>query len=320
MNENLRIVVIGGGTGTSRLLKEVKAHTEQLSVIVSMSDDGGGTGVLRREIEALAMGDVRQCLSALSAYDERSKFLDYRFTDGSLKGQSAGNVFLAALEKSTHSFTEAIAVASEMLGCTGKVIPVTLDNVTLLMKWQDGTVLEGEHVIDDGEFIKDPRMADLTFKPNASLHTEAVNAIRDADIVVIAPGDIYTSIGPVLATEGVGEALAQSRSKKVYICNIKEKKGHTTGFSVTDHADELERIAGVTFLDAVICNTPQTGADVGLDAGQVAQAQYEVVASDIRAADVALVDDGSGVKRSQARHDAKKVIEELYSFYNRSNM
>lgn len=253
-----KIAVIGGGTGSFTLLSALKNHTTQLAALVNMADDGGSTGVLRDELGALPPGDVRQCLVALSSSPKVRDLFNYRFEEGTFQGHSFGNILLTALEQVTGSFSEAVETASEILHVNGTVVPATLDDVRLKLEWPEAsTVLHGERTIDADYFRHDPRKATLSLTPSASANEMALAAIRDADLIVIAPGDLYTSLGPLLIIDGIGEALAASKAVKIYVSNLVTKRGQTEGFSVADHADEIERFAGRPFLDYVLYNEQQ---------------------------------------------------------------
>lgn len=253
----IKITVIGGGTGSFTLLSALKDHTSQLAAIVNMADDGGSTGVLRDELGVLPPGDVRQCLVALSDSPKIRDLFNYRFGGGTFEGHSFGNLFLTALEKTTGSFAEAIETASDVLRVNGTVIPATYDNVRLEMMWPGSKTLtlHGERVIDAEHFKNDPRKATLSLTPTPAVNPMAIQAIEQADLVVIAPGDLYTSLGPLLVIDGIGEALRRTEAKVVYVCNLVTKDGQTNHFSVSDHASEIERFGGGEFLDAVLFNS-----------------------------------------------------------------
>jgi len=253
-----KITVIGGGTGSFTLLSSLKEYTSQIAALVNMADDGGSTGVLRDELGALPPGDVRQCLVALSNSPKVRDLFNYRFEEGTFQGHSFGNILLTALEKVTGNFSEAVETASEILRINGVVVPATLDNVRLRLEWPEVSMtLHGERVIDADYFKYDPRKAVLSLTPNATANPLALKAIEEADLVVIAPGDLYTSLGPLLVIDGIGEALRKSKAKKVYVSNLVTKQGQTEGFTVADHADEIERFAGGPFLDYVLYNCQQ---------------------------------------------------------------
>ena len=254
----ISVAVIGGGTGSFTLLSSLKDHTSRIAALVNMADDGGSTGVLRDELGVLPPGDVRQCLVALSNSPRVRDLFNYRFEEGTFGGHSFGNILLTALEKTTGSFSEAVETASEILRVRGTVIPVTLDDVRLKMEWPSSSIiLHGERVIDAEHFKNDPRKATLSLVPSATVNPTAVEAIRHADLVVIAPGDLYTSLGPLLIIPEIGEALRKTAALKVYVSNLVTKQGQTDGFTVGDHAAEIERLAGSHFLDYVLYNSQQ---------------------------------------------------------------
>ncbi len=325
----IKIAVIGGGTGSFTMLSALKRYTSQIAAIVSMADDGGSTGVLRDELGALPPGDVRQCLVALSDSPKVRDLFEYRFDSGTFGGHSFGNVLLTALEKVTGDFSQAVETASEILRIRGTVIPATLDNVRLKMAWEEKSiVLHGERVIDSEYFKHDPRRAKLSLTPTAVPHPMAVAAIEQADIVVVAPGDLYTSLGPLLVIDGIGEALANTQALKVYVSNLVSKKGQTDGFTVSDHAAEIERFAGQKFLDYVLYNkaTPskavakrykeEGGYVTKADTKVLSKQSYKAVGGDFLGT-MAMANGADTLigKRSLIRHDAKavaKLILELY--------
>ena len=255
-----RIVVIGGGTGSFTLLSGLKYYARDITALVNMADDGGSTGLLRDELGVLPPGDVRQCLVALSDTPKVRELFNYRFDEGSLRGHAFGNLFLTALEKMTGSFAEAVDLAGEVLHITGRVEPITLNPTTLVMHYSDGSVVNGEFTIGHADFSGKLR-PDISLEPRALINPTAREALLRADIVVIAPGNLYGSIAPALVVDGVREALQSSRAKKVYICNLVTKPGQTDGFSVADYAEEIERFAGVA-LDYVVYNDTPPSKDL----------------------------------------------------------
>jgi len=328
----LKIAVIGGGTGSFTLLSALKEHTSRLAAIVSMADDGGSTGVLRDELGTLPPGDVRQCLVALSDSPKVRDLFNYRFEEGTFGGHSFGNILLTALEKATGSFSEAVETASEILRVNGAVIPATLDNVRLKMEWAHiSTILHGERVIDAEYFKHDPRLATLSLVPNAQPNPTALAAIEQADLVVVAPGDLYTSLGPLLVIDGIGEALQHTKATTVYVCNLVTKQGQTAGFTVSDHAAEIERFAGGEFLDYVLYNNQQPTDEVLERYHEEGAYLVEATTNDLRAAhykaragkflgDMAeeSVADSLPVTRSLIRHDATAVASALMGIYRRA--
>jgi uncharacterized cofD-like protein len=328
--QDIRIAVIGGGTGSFMMLSALKAHTSQLAAIVSMADDGGSTGVLRDEHGTLPPGDVRQCLVALSESSKVRSLFDYRFDGGTFGGHSFGNILLTALEKVTGDFSEAVETASDILRVRGTVIPATLDNVRLKMEWEDiSVVLHGERVIDAEYFQHNPREAKLSLVPNARSNPTALSAIEQADIIVVAPGDLYTSLGPLLVIDGIGDALKHSRAVKIYVSNLVSKAGQTDNFTVSDHAAEIERFAGVEFLDYVLYSSEVPSLEVAarykeeggyvtiVDKDKLANAHYVAVGANLLGAMAQPHDrDKIPVTRSLIRHNGDAVGDMILNIYH----
>ena len=326
---DIKIAVLGGGTGSFTLLTALKNHTSQIAALVNMADDGGSTGVLRDELGVLPPGDVRQCLVALSTTPKLRDLFSYRFEEGTFGGHSFGNILLTALEKATGSFSEAVETASEVLRIKGTVIPVTLDDVRLHMEWPGTSLmLHGERVIDAEHFKNDPRKATLSLVPSPTVNQVAVEAIRQADIVVIAPGDLYTSLGPLLVIPEIGKALASTKALKVYVSNLVTKQGQTEGFTVADHADEIERLAGNNFLDAVLYNSEEPSEEqkiryekeqaftVVIDEERLQKAHYTPVSgSFLGQVENKEKSDVLPVTRNLIRHNSKAVAKALIRLY-----
>jgi uncharacterized cofD-like protein len=328
-----KVVVIGGGTGSFTLLSALKEHTDNITAIVNMADDGGSTGVLRDELGALPPGDVRQCLVALSESAKIRELFNYRFTEGTFSGHSFGNLLLTALEKVSGNFSDAVETASEILNIKGTVLPATLDNVRLRMEWPDDEklTLHGERVIDEYYFRKDPRTAMLSLLPTAQANPQAIRAIKEADIVVIAPGDLYTSLGPLLIIDEIGRALQSTKATVVYVSNLVTKKGQTEGFTVSDHAAEIERFIGVHVLDYVLYNASKPNEQlakiyreeenayiVDVDTDRLQRQHYQAIGGDFLG-DMAKGQDGSEhlpvAKRSLIRHDAEATAAEIMTIF-----
>lgn len=249
----VNVVVIGGGTGSFTLLRRIKNYTSHVTALVNMADDGGSTGQLRDELGVLPAGDIRQCLVALSQAPRTRDLFNYRFEEGTFAGHAFGNIFMAALEKMTGNFAEGVEEASRVLNIVGSVEPVTLDPVTLVMKTSDGVVTRGEFQIGHANFDGMQR-PHISLDPDPTLNLKAAEAIATADIVVIAPGNLYGSLAPALIVPGMQEALNATKAKKVYVCNLVTKPGQTDGFTVSDFADEVERFSNCK-LDYVLYNT-----------------------------------------------------------------
>jgi uncharacterized cofD-like protein len=245
------IVVIGGGTGTFTVLSGLKKYPYNLTAIVTMSDDGGSTGILRDELGVLPPGDVRTCLVALSSSDKLMRTLmNYRFDNGKLKGHSFGNLLLSALEKITGSFDEAVEKASEVLRIRGRVVPATLDKVRLVARV--GTrIIRGEEKIQNSHL--NGSLKKLWLEPHGRANPKAIAAIRSADIIIIGPGNLYASLVPNLLVRGIPEAIGKSKAKKIFICNLMTKTEHTHGWSVADYVRSIEAYLGSP-IDIVVYN------------------------------------------------------------------
>lgn len=330
----VKIAVIGGGTGSFTLLSALKEHTSQLAAIVSMADDGGSTGVLRDELGVLPPGDVRQCLVALSDSPKIRDLFNYRFEEGTFGGHSFGNILLTALEKATGNFSEAVETASEILRVNGTVIPATLDDVRLKMEWPGKSLtLRGERVIDADDFAYDPREATLSLEPSAKVNPLATQAILQADLVVLAPGDLYTSLGALLVIDGVASALEQTKAPVVYVSNLVTKQGQTAGFTVSDHAAEIERFIGAPVLDYVLYNRQIPSEElakryeevegsyvVEVDKPALQAAHYRAYGGKFLRSDLQPTHTGDmlPVTRSLIRHDAAAVASAIIKLYELS--
>jgi uncharacterized cofD-like protein len=329
IKNDIKIAVIGGGTGSFMILSALKDRTKQIAAIVNMVDDGGSTGVLRDELGTLPPGDVRKCLIALSDSPKIRDLFNYRFEKGTFGGHSFGNILLTALEKVSGSFSEAVETASEILRVNGMVIPATLDNIRLKMEWPEASVvLKGERIIDANYFKYDPRRANLSLTPPAQANPLALKAIDQADMIVISPGDLYTSLGPLLIVNGIAEALLKTKAICVYVSNLVTKHGQTTDFSVSDHVDEIERFVGAPFVDYVLYNeqiptnvmarryAKENAFIVKIDKAKLKKAKYTAIPGSFLGQMVKNSKaDTLPVTRSLIRHDEKAVADALILLY-----
>lgn len=244
-----KIVVIGGGTGSFVVLSALRDMGQEVSAIVTMSDNGGSSGLLRDELGVLPPGDVRQCLVALSGAPELLRQLfTHRFSKGSLAGHTVGNLFLAGLEDMTGSFDQAVKTAAKVLRIRGNVIPATLKPVNLVALLENGKRIYGETNIDIPKHDGKLRIKKLLLKPNASANPAALESITRADYIIIGPGDLYTSIIPNFLIKGIPEAINASRAKKIYICSIMTKFGETNNFSTSDFFNAIKHyVANIDF-------------------------------------------------------------------------
>lgn len=251
-----KIVTIGGGTGLSVLLRGLKKYTENLTAIVTVSDDGGGSGILREDMGMLPPGDIRNCVVALANTEPIiESLMQYRFKDGQLKGQSFGNLFIAALNDICGSFDEAVKEISNVLAVTGKVLPVTLEDVVLFAELEDGTVIKGESQIPIKQQTTNQRIKKIFIKPsNCKALPEAIEAIQDADAVILGPGSLYTSIIPNLLIKDISKAIQKSDAIKVYVSNIMTQQGETIGYSLGDHINAIYQHSDKIEIDYAIVN------------------------------------------------------------------
>jgi len=251
------IVCVGGGTGLSTLLRGLKKITQEITAIVTVSDDGGGSGVLRDELGMPPPGDIRNCMQALSNAEPTIEMLmAYRFDSGSLAGQSFGNLFLAAINGISESFDKAVIRMGEVLSITGRVLPVTTDDVHLWAEFEDGSSVVGESKIAAAKEERKSRIKRVELAPHsAKALPECTRAIRDADMIVLGPGSLYTSVIPNLLVEGISDAIRDSDALKLFVCNIMTQPGETEGYSVSEHIREVFAHAGGKLFDCCLVNS-----------------------------------------------------------------
>ncbi|MBK9342654.1 MAG: YvcK family protein [Dehalococcoidia bacterium] len=307
-----RIVAIGGGTGLSTLLRGLKGHTSNLTAIVTVADDGGSTGRLRQEFGVVAPGDLRQCIAALAEAEPlMSKLFQYRFTEGTgLEGHSFGNLFIVAMAEVTGNFETAIHEASRVLNVRGSILPSTLEDVTLSARTHEDEMVHGEHNITE----HGARIRDLYLNPaHAEAHPDAVKAILDADLIVIGPGSLYTSVLPNLLVSGIQKALFQTSATKVFICNVATQHGETDNFSVGDHIETLERHTGRGILNVVLANN-----NIASELPEAWHSTAVPIANDaLRAFEgLRLVQADVVAEENRYRHDPEKLAATLMRLYD----
>lgn len=259
-----KIVVLGGGTGISTILHGLKYYSKNISAVVSMSDDGGGSGILREELNILPPGDVRRCLIALSNADETLKeLLSYRFNSGTLKNQNVGNILIAALTDIFGSFDKALIEMSSVFNVTGKIIPVTLDETHLVAEFASKDKVVGESYIPKMCYRLNTRIEKMSMIPHyPRANEDAIKAILDADIVIIGPGSLYTSIIPNFLVAGINETLRETKARVIYIANAMTQRGETKNYSLRDHFDAILKHSEYEFIDEVIANSLRASNDV----------------------------------------------------------
>ncbi len=253
LQQGYKIVAIGGGTGLSTLLRGLKRRTSNLTAIVTVSDDGGSSGRLQKELGVLPPGDVRNCLVALA--DDEAMVTDlfrYRFTEGQgLTGHSFGNLFLAAMTGITGNFDRAIKESSRVLNVVGRVLPATLGVVRLCAELDDGTIVEGESNISNAQR---PIKRVFFDPPAAAPLDEVIAAIREADAIVLGPGSLFTSVAPNFLVSRIAREVAEAHAVKMYVCNVMTQPGETVGMTAADHVSALLANAGERVCDYVIVN------------------------------------------------------------------
>ncbi|EES90944.1 YvcK family protein [Clostridium botulinum C] len=252
-----KIVTIGGGTGLSTMLRGLKYYTSNITAIVTVGDDGGGSGALREELGILPPGDIRNCILALADTEPlMEELLQYRFKDGNLKNQNFGNLFLAAMDGLSSNFEEAVQKMSSVLAVTGRVLPVTLDDMVLKAKLKNGSIVEGESNIPNEVVSQNSKIDRIFIEPSdAKALKEAVDAILDADAIILGPGSLYTSVIPNLLVKDISKALKFSKALKIYVSNIMTQMGETDNYTVSDHIKAIFKHGGDGIIDYVATNT-----------------------------------------------------------------
>jgi uncharacterized cofD-like protein len=317
-----KIVTIGGGTGHFALLSGLKKCKVDLTAVVTMADDGGSTGVLRDELGVLPPGDLRQCLVALSEADELVRDLfTHRFAKGSLKGHSFGNLFISALEQVSGSIERAVEGAADVLKIRGEVLPVTLDKTKLLVTLNDGTVLKGEHALSESKKLFKQGIKSMRLSPNAQLNPKVALAIRQADLIVFGPGNLYSSLIPNLLVPGLADALRGAHAHTVFVMNLMNKRGHSDDFDCMRYIEELEKFAGGKCVDIVLYNTGalptnlleryKKQANPVLCALEKERKEIYFIGADMLSKSVPKTFRGDPLKRTLIRHDPDKLARAI---------
>jgi uncharacterized cofD-like protein len=305
-----KIVALGGGTGLGTLLRGLKRVTTNITAVVTVFDDGGSSGRLRREQGILPPGDIRNCLVALAEAEPlMTRLFEHRFKGGDLDGHSFGNLFIASMSQVAGDLETAVKESGKVLAIRGRVLPTTLHDVTLCAEFEDGGAVEGESAITKaGRVVRRVYLKPASVPPLA----DVLEAIADADLIVLGPGSLYTSVLPNLLVDGVTEAIRRSHAVKVYVCNVMTQNGETRRFKASDHARVLMAAGGRGVFDHVLVNTRAPRSQALL--ARYAQERAEPVEADVAAvealgcrclAEDLLSEDGL------VRHDARKVTAVL---------
>jgi uncharacterized cofD-like protein len=307
-----KIVVIGGGTGLSNLLRGLKEYTGNITAIVSIADDGGSSGRLQRELGVLPPGDIRKNIAALAdAEPLMSRLFEYRFADGNgLEGHSFGNLFIVAMTEVAGNFEEAVRETSRVLAVRGQILPATLAALTICARTNEGDVVRGESAITEHGNVKEVFLDPTTIQANP----DAIRAILQADIIVCGPGSLLTSVLPNMLVEGIRRAVEVSPAMKVYVCNVATQHGETDSFKVSDHYNTLkEHLKGTTPFNFVLANS-------NTDAELPEEWNSEPVKIDTSALNGARVIKADVVsEENRYRHDSKKLADALIRLYYERN-
>ncbi len=307
-----RIVVIGGGSGISTLLRGLKKFSSNITAVITVADDGGGSGVLREDLGILPPGDIRNCMIALAETESVMEHLmEYRFTEGRLKGQSFGNLFLAAMNGISDNFEQAVRYTSDVLAVTGLVLPVTEEDVKLVAQLEDGTEIVGESSIGHHHLQHPGRITTLRFNKEKVMPLKPViSAIETADLIVIGPGSLYTSIIPNLLVDGVANAISASKAARIYVCNVMTQPGETEGYTVTDHVKAIWDHTSNDLFQYCLVNSG--------DIPEKAEERYQkddaklvlVDISKLKKMGIRLIEnDLVGMKEGLVRHDSDKLAQ-----------
>ena len=319
LNKGAKVVAIGGGTGLSMLLRGIKKYTNNITAIVTVGDDGGSSGRLREEMGILPPGDIRNCIAALGDDEDLiTELFQYRFKNGEgLEGHSFGNLFLTALCSITGDMVSAVKESSNVLNIRGVVLPATLDDMKLGADFEDGRVIHGESNIPEAR----GQIKQLFTEPAiCKALPEAINAIKEADLIILGPGSLYTSVIPNLLVSGIVEAIEKASAKKIYVCNIMTQPGETTDYTVASHVNALIKHAkGKHIIDAVLVNNslPDKISDgyakngsipVRLDMENISPIGIEVVSQKL------IQENKDGL----VRHSSNRVARAVYYWYKKA--
>lgn len=307
-----KIVALGGGTGLSTMLRGLKVYSSNITAVVTVADDGGGSGLLRQDLGMLPPGDIRNCVLALANTEPiLEQLLQYRFKEGRLKDQNFGNLFLAAMDGISSSFEEAVHKMSDVLAVTGRVLPVTLDDVKLCAELDDGSIICGESKIGKHNTFNAGRIRKVFLEPHTVKPLqEVLDAIAEADAVILGPGSLYTSIIPNLLVDGICNALKKSKAMKLYVCNVMTQPGETDGYSVYEHIKAMEEHSYKGIIDYCIVNDAEIPDELRekylLDGAEPVRIDAELVNGDgIKL----LQGDFVSIKNSFIRHNHHKLAD-----------
>lgn len=308
-----KITVIGGGTGLSVILRGFKGMTDRLTAVVTVADDGGGSGILREDLGMLPPGDIRSCILALAdAEDLMKELLRYRFTEGMLQGQSFGNLLIAALNGICGNFEEAVAKTHEILRVKGRVLPVTGSDIRLCAELENGQVICGESRIPSEVQRQVSPIHRVYLTPEQPEANEmAVRAIKEADLVVMGPGSLFTSIIPNFLVHGIPQAIQASMGRKILVCNMMTQPGETDGYSVVRHVRQAQEYLGKGQIEYVIANNKLIDTEILAPYQKDGAQQILPTEADrrvLREEEIILIENNfSDIQKGYIRHDAGRI-------------
>lgn len=309
-----RVVGIGGGHGLSSLLKGIKEYTSNLTAIVTMADSGGSSGRLRRDFGMPPPGDIRNCLVALADTEPLMEDLfQYRFKRPSeLKGHSFGNLFIAAMSEVTKNFASAVRASSKVLAIRGRVIPSTLNDVSLQAKTNEGKVIKGEaRITEEGGKIEEVSL----LPSDVSSNPEVLKAIKEAEIIIIGPGSLYTSVMPNLLIKGVIEAIKTSKAVKIYVCNIMTQAGETDDYSASDHIGAIYKYTKSKFLDYVLVNTSKAPQELAKKYEKKKAFQVKVDEEKLKKLELKTIKANLMSTKNYLRHEPDKLARAIVKIF-----
>ena len=316
--KGVKVVAIGGGTGLPSVLRGMKSFTTNITAVVTVADDGGSSGVLRRDLGVLPPGDIRNNIAAL-ANDESllTQLFQYRFENGALSGHAFGNLFIAALAGVSGSLETALPEVERVLNIQGRVLPATLEDVHLVAEVQKGVQSHPVHIHGESNISNyGGRISHIAIRPaDVSAYQESVKAIHNADMIVIGPGSLYTSILPNLLVKEIAQALRDTGAYKVYVCNVATQPGETTDFTVADHVRVLEQYVGHGVFDAVIANDVHPIENAGVTRYVRVSSRHHDILRRYQVIYTDLVD----VDRPW-RHDPQKLVEAIREAYHNNQV
>lgn len=308
-----KIVILGGGTGMSCLIRGLKKFPLDITTVVSVCDDGKSTGRLRNEFHIPAVGDIRRILIALSETEPLvEQLLNYRFkTTSDLNGHTVGNLLLTASSNITGNMSDGIEALGKVLNLKGKVLPLTEDNVTLMGKMQDGSIIEGEHNITEN----DKKIEEVYYKEKPVINKQVLKSIKEADLIVLSMGSLYTSIIPNLICEEIIKEIDKSAAKIVYTCNLMTQPGETDDFKVSDHIKVLNKYLGKRKIDIVIANNGPIDQKIALKYSTLEQKDPVLLdVKEVKNQNIKIISENLvKIENNLLRHDVLKLGYHLFS-------